>query len=253
MQPDSIIPDLSNPQSWNRYSYVYNSPIIKNDPTGHCPFCIAAVVGGLIGAGVDLYNQYQEGDGSFENVNWGEVAVAGAIGAVAGLVGAALITPGAVAIATATGTGAVGEFVAGSFMAGTANVLLSNTQRVSVDIVRGNNVTTEGIVQDFRDNYPRDMFFGIAGYSLGRIFNSLSKSFMILDDWRVNTTDYRGQPFLNPSDSQKAIMAVTSAGAEALSNSTLLDCTAGRSCKKPPDTKFNPVRRPSSINNILMQ
>ena len=35
MQPDSIIPDLSNPQSWNRYSYVTNRPVNFSDPTGH--------------------------------------------------------------------------------------------------------------------------------------------------------------------------------------------------------------------------
>ena len=34
-QPDSIIPDPSNPQSLNRYSYVLNNPIRYNDPTGH--------------------------------------------------------------------------------------------------------------------------------------------------------------------------------------------------------------------------
>ncbi|MFT3893689.1 MAG: hypothetical protein QM730_18830 [Anaerolineales bacterium] len=35
VQPDTIIPDLSNPQSWNRYSYCVNNPILYNDPTGH--------------------------------------------------------------------------------------------------------------------------------------------------------------------------------------------------------------------------
>ena len=30
-----MIPDLSNPQSWNRYSYVLNTPINASDPTGH--------------------------------------------------------------------------------------------------------------------------------------------------------------------------------------------------------------------------
>jgi hypothetical protein len=35
LQPDSIIPSLFNPQSWNRYSYVTNRPINFNDPTGH--------------------------------------------------------------------------------------------------------------------------------------------------------------------------------------------------------------------------
>ncbi len=35
LQPDTLIPDPSNPQAWNRYSYVTNSPINFNDPTGH--------------------------------------------------------------------------------------------------------------------------------------------------------------------------------------------------------------------------
>jgi hypothetical protein len=35
LQPDTVIPDLSNPQSWNRYSYVTNRPVNFNDPTGH--------------------------------------------------------------------------------------------------------------------------------------------------------------------------------------------------------------------------
>jgi hypothetical protein len=40
IQPDSIIPETYNPQTWNRYSYVNNRPINLNDPTGHCPQCI---------------------------------------------------------------------------------------------------------------------------------------------------------------------------------------------------------------------
>ncbi|MCC7117734.1 MAG: RHS repeat-associated core domain-containing protein [Anaerolineales bacterium] len=36
LQPDSIIPNASNPQTWNKYSYVYNRPINLNDPSGHC-------------------------------------------------------------------------------------------------------------------------------------------------------------------------------------------------------------------------
>ena len=37
LQPDTLIPDLSNPQGWNRYSYVTNRPVNFNDPTGHDP------------------------------------------------------------------------------------------------------------------------------------------------------------------------------------------------------------------------
>ena len=35
IQPDTEIPDLSNPQSYNRYSYCVNDPLRYNDPTGH--------------------------------------------------------------------------------------------------------------------------------------------------------------------------------------------------------------------------
>ncbi len=34
-QPDSIVPEPGNPQSLNRYSYVYNNPLRYADPTGH--------------------------------------------------------------------------------------------------------------------------------------------------------------------------------------------------------------------------
>jgi RHS repeat-associated protein len=33
--------NLNNPQSFNQYSYVGNNPVSLNDPTGHCPPCIA--------------------------------------------------------------------------------------------------------------------------------------------------------------------------------------------------------------------
>ena len=41
--PDSIIPDVSKPQFFNRYSYAVNNPIRYNDPTGHCPVCIVSI------------------------------------------------------------------------------------------------------------------------------------------------------------------------------------------------------------------
>jgi RHS repeat-associated protein len=35
LSPDTIVPDLANPQSLNRYSYVRNNPLKYIDPSGH--------------------------------------------------------------------------------------------------------------------------------------------------------------------------------------------------------------------------
>ena len=37
ISPDSVVPDPTNPQALNRYSYVYNNPLRYTDPTGHWP------------------------------------------------------------------------------------------------------------------------------------------------------------------------------------------------------------------------
>jgi len=35
VQPDDVIPDLSDPQSYNRYAYCVNNPLRYTDPSGH--------------------------------------------------------------------------------------------------------------------------------------------------------------------------------------------------------------------------
>jgi len=58
---DTILPDLTNPQALNRFSYVYNNPVKYSDSTGHCVdgvstwVCVAAVVAGVAaGLAIDI-------------------------------------------------------------------------------------------------------------------------------------------------------------------------------------------------------
>jgi len=41
--------DPKDPQTWNRYTYVLNNPVDRNDPTGRCPWCVGGLVGGIVG------------------------------------------------------------------------------------------------------------------------------------------------------------------------------------------------------------
>lgn len=54
ISPDPIIPDLANPQSWNRYAYVFNNPVRYSDPSGHCPGCGRMLVDVGIGGGYSV-------------------------------------------------------------------------------------------------------------------------------------------------------------------------------------------------------
>jgi len=51
--PDTILPDDGyNILGLSRYAYVEGNPTTRNDPSGHCPMCIGALVGAAIGAGI---------------------------------------------------------------------------------------------------------------------------------------------------------------------------------------------------------
>ena len=58
IQPDVIIPEGQGVQAWDRYAYANNSPVVYNDPSGHCAIC---VFGYIVYQGIStIYNSQTE-------------------------------------------------------------------------------------------------------------------------------------------------------------------------------------------------
>ena len=56
-------------------------PVNLIDPSGLCPWCIAAGIGAAISGGIDLGTQLAQNGGNFGAVNWGSVGTSALIGA----------------------------------------------------------------------------------------------------------------------------------------------------------------------------
>ena len=81
--------------SYNRHMYTFGNPLKYNDPSGHCPWCIGAVVGAVGGfagsvvsqVGGQAYDQWQS-TGSIDvselHVDLGKTVQATVAGAVFG-------------------------------------------------------------------------------------------------------------------------------------------------------------------------
>ena len=110
-QPDSLLPDVYDPQQLNRYAFERNNPYRYTDPEGHCPACVAASVGFVIGS--LTYMMTHSGSG-WEHVR--DTYLAGTITAssfsattlFATVGGRAVAQSGTVGLFTATGTAVIG-------------------------------------------------------------------------------------------------------------------------------------------------
>nr|WP_255609647.1 RHS repeat domain-containing protein [Methylosinus sp. Sm6] len=65
------------------YAYVGNNPVNANDPAGNCPWCIGALIGG----GIDLGLQLISNGGNFSTINYTNIGVSAALGAVGNIAG----------------------------------------------------------------------------------------------------------------------------------------------------------------------
>jgi hypothetical protein len=117
------VPNWANPQALNRYSYVYNRPLVFHDPDGHIPaFVVTMGIGALVG-GVAMGVAYAVTTDEFD---WGEFATAAVVGIVAGALigsgigavqGSAILAAGGVAVVSKTSLGAALAIGSGTGMA----------------------------------------------------------------------------------------------------------------------------------------
>ncbi len=79
--------------AYTDYHFGFDDPIKNNDPTGECPWCVAALAGAASGAafedGSQVVGNLSEGKGwnSFKDVDGGTILKAGAVGAALGGIG----------------------------------------------------------------------------------------------------------------------------------------------------------------------
>ena len=122
---DSLVPAPASPQSFNRYSYVYNNPLNATDPSGHCPWCI---VTGAIGGGVTGATYYWTTPAAERNLGDALVVVG------TGFIGGALIGSGVgAASGAAIMSTALATNTAALIGAGTGAIVASETYLLTTD------------------------------------------------------------------------------------------------------------------------
>ena len=105
VQPDSVVPEPGDPQSWNRYSFVRNNPFNRIDPTGS--FDIGAEIGGRL---VEFLGGNRTGGEFFGSLSsglvpgFGELADAGVLFSLDHRVGTGvrLVAAGSLALSVVT-------------------------------------------------------------------------------------------------------------------------------------------------------
>ena len=151
IQPDQIVPEATQGvQAWDRYAYSNNSPVVHNDPTGHCIDGVSTIIcvmaaGAAIG-GVISTVAYA----ATAKVTGNEVTLSGLVGAFAGgavagavsviatpLAGTLLSTIGV----SATGAALIGGTAAVNAVGGAAAYLAGGYTQNAVDEAMGNTPT----------------------------------------------------------------------------------------------------------------
>ena len=181
----------------NLYAYVGNDPVNATDPSGMCPMCIGAIIGGGLDFGLQLYRN----GGDFSKVNYTQVvgsAALGSVGGFAGYLGKAAVTgKGFSTVKNLSGTQ---RAIVGAHAAGLGAVTSDATARLQghhngFDAVKGAvNSLTRGIGGTVLDQLNDQMQDG-SGSDPNAPFNEIFAQERITDhaflDGQISENEYR--------------------------------------------------------------
>jgi RHS repeat-associated protein len=185
-------PVIEGQEHLSLYQYGWNNPILKSDPNGDCPNCVTAGIGALLKGGIELGGQLVAGKGSFRerlnNVDWADVGVEAAKGAIAGS-GAGLFT---VAAAEIVGAGLKG----------------------STDInITGNGLDVKSVFNKTKSK-SEAIFDGVSDYAAGKIGDVASKKIV------GAIGDYTKKAIANSDVANRALGIAKNYVSETTGNST---------------------------------
>lgn len=164
IQPDALVPDIYDPQQFNRYSYAQNNPQKYIDADGNIPLVLAAALGGaIIGAGVSIIKQVAT---SGKVTSWSDVGKSAVVGAVGGFVGAATFGAGSSLIG-AVGLSGARATVAEGVATITGSIVGGQGARATANIIQGNKAT-DGLGK--KSDIAIDGTIGAVTFGLGKAY-----------------------------------------------------------------------------------
>jgi RHS repeat-associated protein len=175
---DTIVPQLENPQAWNRYSYVVNNSLKYTDPSGHCfifcVFLIGASIGAMGGAVGYTAHVVTTGSGWDPNAYWASIGVGTASGGVGALVatGAAAGSMAAIGMTSITSASGTAATAAGVVTVAGSSVVGGQAARATANVLTGSDIG-EGLGKP--EDIALDALLGLVGYkAFGGKFSQLA-------------------------------------------------------------------------------
>lgn len=139
-QPDTIIQNVYDPQSLNRYAYARNNPVKYVDPSGNIPLLAIPFIIGAISAGINLISQIVHGSSIFGGtINYGSAGKSFVAGTVAGFAG---IGGGTVAASAVSGSsGIISSIAAGTSVSAASLMSAGVAGQATYNVMSGQPLT----------------------------------------------------------------------------------------------------------------